>query len=182
MGTFWRAQHGSDCDGAVDTVALVVIILTWVYIIVASAVFLLSWCCSCFSTNLARANESIENSVFGAFLGNDGHRNARNNRSNRQQSNNRGGGVATAAAAAMATAAVAHVVQPSHVSVSVNNSNNRSSGGSGGRGPKGESDSQMAARLQREEQARAAANNRQTQQRKFWLVSCWMDVCMNGDG
>ena len=59
----------------------------------------------------------------------------------------------------LVAAAVAHVVQPSHVSVSVNNSNNRSSGGSGGRGPKGESDSQMAARLQREEQARAAARN-----------------------
>jgi hypothetical protein len=60
VGAVWEAQYGSDCENNENTVMVVVLILSWIYVIVAMMVFLLSWCCSCCSTNVEAANRSIE--------------------------------------------------------------------------------------------------------------------------
>jgi hypothetical protein len=150
IGAVWRATYGDNCDDSESTVMLVLMILTWVYIVVAAMVFLLSWCCSCFTTNLTAANQSFEASFFGAFLGD-----------NRRRGERGGGGRGGGSGHQSDQQVPVTVAQPaSYVSIALNQGHAaRDEVGDRGGKPAvavhNESDAEMARRLQFEEQGRS---------------------------
>ena len=58
-----------ECPDRVLLMAEVVMILTWIYIVLAVTIFLFSWCCSCCSEGLSHANSTFGPTFFGFFLG-----------------------------------------------------------------------------------------------------------------
>ena len=142
MGAVWSNDVDDDCPARVLLMADVVMILTWIYIVLAVAIFLFSWCCSCCSEGLSHANQTFGPTFFGFFLGQESEQ---RRRSRQQQRHYRSAQrePPTATATAVPVSQVRGGAYGGGVSTS------------GGAVPiRNETDAQMAARLQNEEHGR----------------------------
>ena len=145
LGAVWSNDVDDDdsCPDRVLLMAEVVMILTWIYIVLAVAIFLFSWCCSCCSEGLSHANSTFGPTFFGFFLGQESEQ---RRRSRQQQRHYR-------SAQREAPAATVTAVPVSQARGGAYGGGVRTSGGAAV--PiRNENDAQMAARLQKEEHGR----------------------------